>query len=275
MMVQLGLALEPVKGRAAKWRERRLALRALAFNFALVPLMALLAQRALGATGPVAIALLLLAACPGGRHAPALAKAGGGDAGVAVEITLFSNKLNPFLSPLLAAWLVGGHRGELRELSYVLQLFVLQIVPFFGARRLRKWRPVLATRLGRPAKRAATFASIVLLAYLLAHHALRGTRSFGARGWVAVLVFGAALLVLGWLAGGRDRSIRRAFAFTAGARNLALALVIANMTLHDDQVLLAIFGAWLILLALGWLAVALVRTRELPTIAPGVPAPLH
>ena len=67
MMVQLGLALEPVRDKAVKRHERWLVVRALAFNFALVPAMALLTKRALGASGPGAIALLLLAATPGGR----------------------------------------------------------------------------------------------------------------------------------------------------------------------------------------------------------------
>jgi BASS family bile acid:Na+ symporter len=274
MMVQLGLALEPVRDRAVKRHERWLVVRALAFNFALVPFLALVAKHALGATGPGAIALFLLSAAPGGRHAPALARAGGGDAGLAVEITLFANKLNAFISPLLAAWLIGGHRVELRELSYVVQLFVLQVVPFYGARLLRKWRPALATRIARPAQYTANVAMVVLLVYLTARHALHGILSFGVRGWVAVLLFGTVLLVLGWLVGGRHPETRRTFAFASEARNLALALVIANMITHDDHVLMAIFGAWVILLALGWAAVGLVRLRRLPTIPSRVPAPL-
>jgi BASS family bile acid:Na+ symporter len=247
--------------------------RALAFNFALVPAMALLTKRALGASGPGAIALLLLAATPGGRHAPALTRAARGDAGLAVEITLFANKLNPFVSPLLAAWLIGGHRVELHELSYVAQLFVLQIVPFYGARLLRKWRSTLAERIARPAQYTANVGMIVLFVYLIARHALRGILSFGVRGWVAVLLFGTVLLILGWLIGGRDPEARRTLAFASQARNLALALVIANMTTHDDRVLMAIFGAWVILFALGWAVVALVRVRRLPTIQSSVPAP--
>jgi BASS family bile acid:Na+ symporter len=274
MMVQLGLALEPVADRAAKRRERWLILRALVFNFVLVPLVALLAKRAIGATGPGAIALLLLAASPGGRHAPALAKAGRGDAALSVEITLFTNKLNAFLSPLLAAWLIGGRHVDLRELPYIAQLFVLQIVPFYGARRLHKWRPALAARLARPAQRTAMGASLVLLVYLTARHAFRGILSFGPRGWLAVLIFGAVLLILGWLVGGRDPATRRTFAMAGEARNLALALVIANMTVRDDQVLMAIFGAWVILFALGWVAVALVRMRKLPSIPSGAAVPL-
>jgi BASS family bile acid:Na+ symporter len=274
MMVQLGLALEPAADRATRRRERRLVLLALAFNFGLVPVLALLTERALGASGPGTIALLLLAASPGGRHAPALTRAAGVDAGLSVEITLFANKLNPFLSPLLAAWLIGGHRVELRELYYVAQLFVLQIVPFYGARVLRKRRPAWGARMARPAQRTAIVAAMVLVAYLIARHAFHAILSFGVRGWVAVLLFGATLLILGWLIGGRDPATRRTFAITSEARNLALALVIANMTTHDEQVLMAIFGAWVILLALAWVAVALVRVRKLPTVPSGAAVPL-
>jgi BASS family bile acid:Na+ symporter len=259
MMLQLGLALEPVKDRAEKRRERWLVLRALAFNFALVPLLAVLAKYAMGATGVVGTALLLLAATPGGRHAPALAEAARGDAALSVEITLFINKVNVILSPLLAAWLVGRHHVGLPELPLFAQSVVLQLGPFLVARRLHKWRPALALRLARPAQHAGTAATMVLLVYLAARHALRGTWAFGVRGWLAVLLFGVVLLALGWLVGGRDRATRRTFAIAGEARNLALALVIANMIVRNDQVLLAIFGAWVILLALGWVAVALVR----------------
>jgi BASS family bile acid:Na+ symporter len=275
MMVQLGLALEPVTERAAKRRERWLVVRALAFSFVLVPLMALIAKWATGATGPVAIALLLLAACPGGRLAPAFVRAGRGDAALAVEITLFSNKLNVILSPLLAAVLIGERRVHLHHLSYIAQLFVLQLLPFFVAQRLRKWRPARAARLARPAQHTATVAMLVLLVYVIAHHALRATLWFGVRGWTAVLVFGAVLLAVGWLVGGRDPATRRTFAIAGEARNLALALVIANMTVREDRVLLAIFGAWMILFALGWLVVAMARVRKLPAIPSGAPVPTH
>jgi predicted Na+-dependent transporter len=272
IMLQMGLALEPVTARAIKRRERWLALRALAFNFALVPFIALLAKHATGAVGPGAVALLLLAATPGGRHAPAITQAARGDAALSVEITLFTNKLNVILSPLLAASLVGRHRVGLPELPYVVQTVVLQLGPFFVAKRIRKWRPKLAVRLARPAEYAGNAATVVLLVYLTARHALSGILSFGARGWLAVLIFGAVLLVLGWLVGGRDPATRRTFAIAGVARNLALALVIANMIVRDDQVLLAIFGAWVILLGLGWFVVALARLRKLPA---GIPLSGH
>jgi BASS family bile acid:Na+ symporter len=266
MMVQLGLSLEPVVDRAAKRRERWLVVRALVFTFAVVPLLAFLAQRALGATGVGATALLILAAAPGGRHAPLLARAAKGDADLSVRITVGANRLNALLSPLLAAWLLGAHRVGVRHLPFVLQLIVLQLVPFHAARLLHKRRPALGTRLAKPAQYTAIGATLVLLGYLTARHALSAIASFGARGWLAVLLFGTVLLALGWLVGGRDAATRRTFAISSAARNLALALVIANMMVGDDRVLMTIFGAWVVLLALGWLAVALVRIRPLPIV---------
>jgi bile acid:Na+ symporter, BASS family len=262
MMVGLGLELRPVAGRAAKRRERRLVLRALVFNFAVVPLLAVVMARALDARGPVATALLLLAAAPGGRYAPLLARAAGGDASLAVEITLFANKLNALLSPLLAMWMLETRRASLHDATYILELLVLQLLPYFGARALLKRRPALAARLVRPARLAATAAALLLLAYLIAHRALRPALLLGPRGWLAVLLFGTVLLALGWLAGGREPANRRTFAVTAEARNLALALVLAAGAVGDERVTLAVFGAWLVLLAFAWLAVGVARSEQ-------------
>lgn len=267
MMAQLGLELEPVEDRAAKRRQRRLILRALVFNFVVVPGIALAAARGFGATGPIATALLLLAASPGGRYAPMLVKLARGDVGLSVEITLFVSKLNSIISPLLAVSMIGTHHISIHELTYVVQIFVLQFVPYFGARQLRKWRPQVAAQLARPTGIAATAAALALLAYLIAHHELRSALFLGVRGWLAVLVFGMVALALGWLAGGRDARERRAFAVAAEARNLALALVLANLAVGDPQVLLATFGAWLILLALGAAAAALPRMSRAPAAA--------
>jgi BASS family bile acid:Na+ symporter len=272
MMLQLGFELEPVSDRARKRHKRRLLVRALIFNFVAVPLLALAVARGFGYSGPIATALLLLAASPGGRYAPTLAAMSGSDTELAVEITLFANKLSSFVSPLLAAWMLGSHRAGIRELQFMAELVVLQIVPYYGARAVRKRWPNVAAGLVWPARLAATTAMVILLVYLIAHHALRTTLILGANGWMVVLSFGAVLMVLGWLAGGRDVPTRRAFAITAEARNLALALVIASGTVNDQRLLLSIFAAWTILLAFGLAAALLTRVHAGPAKIPGTPA---
>jgi hypothetical protein len=158
--------------------------------------------------------------------------------------------------------MLGTNRAHLRDATYILELLLLQLVPYFAARAFGRYRPALGERIGRIAGRVATTAALGLLAFLLAHRALRTTALLGARGWLAVLLFGIALLVLGWISGGRRESARRTFAVTNEARNLALALVVANNTVHDQTTLLALFAAWLVLFGFG--VVATLGARRLP-----------
>lgn len=275
MMFQIGLEPEPVADHAAKRHQRRLILRALVFNFVVVPGLAFATARAIGIVGPVVTALLLLAASPGGRYAPALVKATRGNVSLASEITMFVCKLNSILSPLLAAWMLGARHIGLHELKYIVELLVLQIIPYYGARQLLKRRPRAAASLLHPAGWIATAATVSLLAYLVAQRELRVAMLVGPLGWLATLAFGIVLLALGWLVGGRDRKERSAFAITAEARNLALALVIANLVVGQPSVLLATFGVWLILLVLGGAAALFGRIPRALPATPATLAPQH
>jgi BASS family bile acid:Na+ symporter len=263
MMAQLGLVPEEHVERAEKRHRRRLLLWALGFNLLIVPLLALGVADSLGARGPVALGLLVLAASPGGRHAPLFARVSGGDIGLSVEITMFLNKLNAFVSPLLVAWMIGVGRADLHELTFILQLLVLQMVPYYGARFFAKKRPHTAYWLRRPMGWLWGTAALLLLVYLVAHHALRTVSDFGPRGFLAAFLFGVVLLILGAIAGGRDPKMRRTFAFGAATRNLALALVVADLALGDPEVQLAIFAAWVILFFVGGSAALLTRRRSI------------
>jgi len=273
MMAALGLELDPAEEQRTRRRKWALILRSLVFGFVVVPGLALLAARAAGASGPLATGLLLLAASPGGRYAPMLARWARGDVGLSVEMTLFACKLSSFISPLLAVWMIRAHKITVHDLTYILQLLLIQMLPYFGARQLRKRRPGWARRLLRPLQQVATAAALILVGYLMAHETLRSAVMFGVRGVLVVLAFGVVALGLGWLAGGREPRVRRSFGLAAESRNLALALVIGDLAVGDFQLLMATFGAWLILLLLGVGAAALARASDTPVTAlPGMPA---
>jgi BASS family bile acid:Na+ symporter len=273
MMAALGLELDPDEEQRTRRRKWRLILRALLFDFVVLPGLALGVARALGATGPLATGLLLLAASPGGRFAPMLVKWARGDTGLSVEMTLFACKLSSFVSPLLAVWMIRAHKVSLHELTFVLEILLIQMVPYLGARQLRKRRPAWAAWLVRPLQRAAAAAALILVGYLVAHETLRSALMFGVRDVLVVLAFGVIALGLGWLGGGRERRVRRSFGIGIESRNLALALVIGDLAVGDFQLLLATFGAWLILLLLGAGAAALARGSDAPVTAlPRMPA---
>src|SRR4051794_8326780 len=85
MMFSLGLELagQPRKDKASKRHKRRLLLRALLMNLVLMPFIAFALVHALRLSSAVATAVLIVAATPGGRFAPHVAKIAGGDLGLA------------------------------------------------------------------------------------------------------------------------------------------------------------------------------------------------
>jgi BASS family bile acid:Na+ symporter len=253
MMFSMGLELggAPKEDKHEKWHKRWLLVRALAFNLLLLPLVAVTLTHVMHSSGDLMVAFLLLAASPGGRFAPHLAKSSGADLGLSVEITLFLNKMIPLTAPITAAWMLHSHRVELSELKFIAALLVLQFVPYTVGRQIRKRRPEWAARLQRPFERISWLILVPVLALVVAAHPLRDVPALGAdRTWWVVLAFGVLAPALGWLLGGPAAETRRAFSVSANARNLAVAFVIAGEAFGGREVQLATFAVWAVFLVL-------------------------
>jgi predicted Na+-dependent transporter len=123
------------------------------------------------------------------------------------------------------------------------------MVPYLLGRWLRRARPRWAERLVRPLSTLELAIAIAVFAYLLGSGALTGLRTVPPADWGAGLAFALIALGVGWISGGREPEVRRAFAVTAVARNLALGLVIAEQLFPDGAVQLALFAIWLMALA--------------------------
>jgi BASS family bile acid:Na+ symporter len=261
MMFSLGLEVggEPRKAKEAKRHERRLLARALIVNLVLLPLIAFVLQRALHRSGVVAAAVLVVAATPGGRFAPRLAKVARGDLGLAIEITLFLTKLTAFSAPVTVKWLLGGPRIELRDLVLIAQLLVLQMLPYLVGQWLGRARPGFAKRSARPRLILEIAIGMSFVAYLLGSGALRELLTVGPADWGAGLAFAVVSLAVAWIAGGPSPEARRSFAVTAAARNLALGLLVAGEVFPGGSVQLALFGIWFICVAVDAAFAAAVR----------------
>lgn len=246
MMLALGLELGggPRESKAKKRAKRRMLVRGLVFNLIAVPVLAFLVTRALHASSDVAIALLILAAVPGGRFAPHLVKLGAGQVPLAIEVTLFLAKLTAFTAAPTAKWLLTLHTLDVREVPLLLQLLLLQIVPLYAGKWLRRRHRPLADRLLIPVHWIAVAAMLAVFVTVL----LRDDRGLDDmlhdRSWLAVAVVGIAAPLLGWLVGGPDEGNRRTLAIGANARELGLALVIASLAFPDAGVHTALFGIW-------------------------------
>jgi BASS family bile acid:Na+ symporter len=264
MMFSLGLEIEalPRKEKRVKRHERWLLVRALVLNLVLLPLITYGIVRVLHASGAVAMAVLLIAATPGGRFAPQVAKIARGDLGLAVEVTLFLAKLTAFTAPVTVKWLIGAPRVELHDLQLIAELVLFQMLPYLVGRRVRRKRPALASSLARPLVVAEAFIGVAFLAILLGTGALAKLSAMPPVGWAAAALFTVISLSLGWTLGGRDAEARRTLAVTAAARNIGLGLVIAGELFHDGAIQLSLFGIWLMGVVLDVAFAAAVRGRR-------------
>jgi BASS family bile acid:Na+ symporter len=272
MMFALGLELGGAakESKAEKRAKRRLLVRGFVFSLVLLPLVTLVATRALHASGAVTVALVVLAACPGGRYAPHLVTLGGGDTPLSVEITLWLAKLTCFTAVPTVEWMLTQRSIELRELPFLLQLVLLQLVPLLFGKWVRRTHRSVGDRLFRPAHWFAIGVALVTLVLVL----LRADRGLlqllDARAWLAVAAVGVASPIVAWAAGGSRGSERRTFAVEANARELALALAITSARFSDHQIQTALFGVWSIYTLASFLLALALRSR--PGTSPTTPA---
>jgi bile acid:Na+ symporter, BASS family len=284
MMFALGLELggAPKESKEQKRAKRRLLVRGLVINLVLFPAVAYAIVRELHASSDVAIALMLLASVPGGRFAPHLVKLGDGDVPLAVELTLFLAKITAFTAAPTARWLLGIHAVDVHELPLILQLVLLQIVPLYAGKWNRRSRRSLGDRMLRPAHAIALTTMLAVFVTVLLKEDRGLAEILHDRAWLAVAVTGIAWPLLGWLLAGRENGERRAFAITADAREIALALLLASLAFPNRGVHTAIFGIWSIyaivamLLAAGMRSLPKIRARdparEAPATARSAPA---
>jgi BASS family bile acid:Na+ symporter len=262
-MLSMGLEVgaAPKEDKAHRRAQRRLLVRALVINLVLLPIATVVIIRALHTTGDVSLALVLLAATPGGRLAPQLTRLAGGDLGLSVEITIFLAKLTAFTAPPLVKELLGVERIRLHDLSLMAELALLQFAPFVLGKLLRRRWIGVARRLMRPVRMLELASVVAVVAFVVVTHQIRSVLVIGGSGWLALVSVAGLSLALGWLLGGSSPGARRAIALSVNARNLALALVIARLAFSDRGVESVLFAVWLVLFVFG-LAFALSTPRR-------------
>jgi BASS family bile acid:Na+ symporter len=273
MMLALGLELGggPRESKDEKRVKRHALVVGLLFNLVALPLVAFGVTRALRASSEVSIALLLLAATPGGRFAPQAVKLGKGDVALSVEVTIFLAKITCVTAVPLAKWMLTLGTLEIHELPFLVQLVLLQMLPFYYGKWLRKRRPEMAARLRRTVEAMAIATVIAVLAVAVAETE-RWLGLVDLRSWLAVAVVGAVSPILGWLLGRSHVGHRRALAIGADAREASLALVITNFAFPQGGVRMAVLGVAFVLVVSTYLIAWVIRTlggrRPTPAGAP-------
>ncbi len=157
---------------------------------------------------------------------------------------------------------------EVRDLPLLVQVILLQLVPFYLGKWLRRRHPALAGQVLKPAHVTAIAMALLTFAVVLLREDRGVARLLDGRGWLAVLAVGLASPVLALVrreAG--NEGARRAFAIGSNSRELALALVMASVVFPQTRVHTALFGVWSLMVLASLLLAAGLHERR-TAIAP-------
>ncbi|MFN0184528.1 MAG: bile acid:sodium symporter family protein [Aquabacterium sp.] len=223
-------------------------------QFVLLPAATLLATLALDLPPNLEVAMILVAACPGGALSNVITHLGRGNTALSVSISAVAALLALVLTPFNFAWMVASNpatAGWMRQLQVdptgiAFSLLGLLAVPMAAGLLLNHHASALTTRLRRPLKR---FALLALLAFVLVG-LVRDRHLITAQiilPFLLVVAHNACGLLLGWAAarafrlGPRDR---RAVIIEGGMQNAGLALGIIALQFDSDVGMVVLVSQW-------------------------------
>lgn len=244
-------------------RPRALAL-AVAVNLALIPGVAFVVLKALDLDRTTALALMVVAAAPGGGTGALLSLHVRGDRAHAVALQVILAVTSLVAAP---AWLhayAGSGTDDIELGPLIAALLVFQWLPLAIGLALSHRRPGTAADVHPRARR---FADVMLAALIVVLVVTSGSE-VGQNGPDAILGIGLVLTitVVGGFTAVGTLAVRRASAMTTLVRNLSLALAATAFLGDADAAALVVltYGLAMYLVAVAWVLV--VRPGQRPPI---------
>jgi bile acid:Na+ symporter, BASS family len=207
-----------------------------------LPLAAFVLARLCGAPPPIAVGLVILAACPSGVTSNAYSFAARADVPLCVTLSAVTSVVTVFTIPFLIglALEVFGEQGATATMSattMLLNLATYTVIPLAAGMAFRHFFPAGAGRAVEPVRKAVLWLMIVVLFLGVVSGAQDIAANFVSAGFVVVLM-NVLTMALGF---GLARAFRLpmtqvvTITFEVGVQNLALALAIAYNILHRPE----------------------------------------
>ena len=268
-MLAAGLSLTP-RAILTPLRNARLVLAALALNFVVAPVLAVVLTIVIPLERPHAIGLILLGGAAGAPFLPKLAENAQGDLGFAVALmtllTIGTTLFMPFVLPLMVPGLQASPWGIARP------LFVFILTPLAMGMLLRSWTPVFSAAYQPTFAKIGNVSVLVLLALLVVIHFrdLLGVVGSGALATAAIFI--AALGAAGYFLGGSRDEMRGVLGLGTAARNVGAAFVPASQSFSDPKIMIMLVASTIVMLimllpAARWLR----RKARAPQLVPAIP----
>jgi len=269
MMLSMGMTLAPADFRRVVRRPRAFLFGACG-QILLLPAFALGIAWGLSLPEPLAVGLVLIAACPGGVTSNALAHYARGDTALSVSLTALSSSLAFLTVPAIlgVAFRVLSSGAGAREISLpigetAVTLFGTTALPILLGMLVRHWREGVAARVSGPLLAISTSVLMLLITGLGANLAMseRDLGSLFMQSAIAVIALITSLAIVAH-AGARALGLaddqRRTLLLELSLQNFNLALVIALGLLDEPRYagtpivyfpIMFVFAGWLIVRA--------------------------
>jgi BASS family bile acid:Na+ symporter len=254
-----------------------------ACHFILLPLVAFLAMKAWGFSGPIAVGFMILAACPTGTTSNLLTLYARGDVALALSFTAFAGIVSIVTVPFFVGFALEHFLGAGQQVAFpvgqtMAQIFVILGVPVILGMLLRARLPAFADRIQKPLGTVAFVVFILIVfAAVSKHFALFRENTVALAPPIVAIM--AVMLALGYglsRAAGVERRQAVTVAIESSIQNVTLAIVIASTILKDNVMMLpgTIYGVLMYFVAALFVFIARrLVTAGAPTSPRPVPAP--
>lgn len=211
----------------APLRNRRLTIKALVANFAIVPLVALAIVSIVPMERSYAVGLLLLGSAAGDPSVVIFSKAAKGDAAYAVGMMIILQVVTVIFMPLVLPQLLSGVSVD--AMSIAKPLIMLMLLPLAIGFALRALLRTVAERIRQPIDRFSTFALAAYLVLFNVEHWHETVNAIGSGVFALALLFTWIAFFAGFFLGGPKPTTRSDLAQQTSTRNVSAAFMVGHL----------------------------------------------
>ncbi len=202
----------------------RLVVLALLANFVLVPALAYGITLVIPLDDALKIGLMVVALSAGAPFLVLEARAAKANLALAVGLMTLLMVVTIFYLPLVLPLLLTGIEVDARAIAT--SLIVLMLLPLVLGLLVRSGAPETAQRWQPTMNKIGSLGIMIMLVVGLGLNAANVISLIGTGGFLALLLFIAGSLLIGFAIGGRDRGVRNVTGLGTAQRNVSAAIVV-------------------------------------------------
>lgn len=239
MMLGIGLSVKKQDFIALK-NDKKAIFGGFLLQVLLMPLAALLLIMLFNIRAEYAVAIMLVACCPGGVTSNAVTFIFSGVVALSVVLTLLSSLVAPFITPAVTAWSLAYFIGQSMEIPFSLaattvKLFVLSIIPIIIGQIIQYLAPLWCERNSQLLRKLSAWCFLALIILMvIAHYTLLIEVIAQLGGFIVIM--SAAMIALGYGGArllGLSPAYRLTLAIEVGIQNAGVGLMITATILNN------------------------------------------